>query len=99
MAVAVSCFGTQQPFEPKGVCVTVLSRAGPDAGPKVSSLHAAAETNDIESACLLLKAGKDVREIKCVLLQCGMCSCWQPALQTESLSGTAADGCSTKLCN
>ena len=58
----------QQPFEPKGVCVTVLSRAGPDAGPKVNSLHKAAETNDIESACLLLKAGKDVSEIKCVLL-------------------------------
>ena len=50
--------------EPKGVCVTVLSRAGPDAEPKVNSLHKAAETNDIESACLLLKAGKDVNEIK-----------------------------------
>ncbi len=67
LAVAVSYSVVQQPFEPKGVCVTVL-------GPKVNSLHKAAETNDIESACLLLKAGKDVSEIKCVWLQCGMCS-------------------------
>ena len=45
-------------------CVTVLSRAGPDATPKDSSLHKAAKTNDIETACLLLKAGQNVNEFE-----------------------------------
>ena len=47
-----------------GDCVTVLSRAGPDATPKDSSLHKAAKTNDIKTACLLLKAGQNVNEFE-----------------------------------
>ena len=45
-------------------CDTVLSRAGPDASPKHSSLHKAAKFNDIVTACLLLKAGQNVNEFE-----------------------------------
>ena len=47
-----------------GDCVTVLSRAGPDATPKYRSLHKAAKNNDIKTACLLLKAGQNVNEFE-----------------------------------
>ena len=43
-----------------GVCDSVIAQAAPDARPLRDSLHAAASNNDIESACLLLKAGADV---------------------------------------
>ena len=43
-------------------CSDAIARAGPGAGPKVNGLLLAAGTNDIVSACLLLKAGKDVNE-------------------------------------
>ncbi len=43
-----------------GVCDDIIAHAAPDARPLRDSLHAAASNNDVESACLLLKAGADV---------------------------------------
>ena len=43
-------------------CSDAIARAGPGAEPKASGLLLAAGTNDMVSACLLLKAGKDVNE-------------------------------------
>ena len=45
-------------------CSDVISKAGPGATPKVNGLISAARTNDIDSVCLLLKAGKDVNKFE-----------------------------------
>jgi hypothetical protein len=48
--------------QPRNVCDAVIAKAGLDAKPKENQLLLAARVNDIESACLLLNAGKNVNE-------------------------------------
>ena len=44
------------------VCSDAIANAVPGAQPKVDTLSVAVMEQDIESVCLLLKAGKDVNE-------------------------------------
>ncbi len=44
------------------VCSDAIANAVPGAQPKVDKLSVAVMEQDIESVCLLLKAGKDVNE-------------------------------------